>query len=52
MFQVVAIGMLAVMTTILFGGLALPSFHRFVPHPDNPKECVHCGRRADVHQPR
>jgi hypothetical protein len=26
------------------------STHPFQPHPEKPRECVHCGRREEAHQ--
>ncbi len=40
---------LAALTALLAVTASLPSLHRFVPNPMRPKECAHCGRRAEAH---
>lgn len=47
---IAVIATFAVLTYVFVA--SLPSLHHFTPNPDHPRECVHCGRREDVHKPR
>lgn len=52
-FGMTVLTIIAVGTTglLLFATVSgLPSMHRFTPNPDRPRECMHCGRRAEYHR--